>query len=299
MHYAAKYGHPDLCRILVGKGAYPGKRNEIGKTPYDVSDNHTVRQYLLPLQFQSERNLNGSNDGADNNGMATLQTSSGNYNVNTNQTQGQYTGFQSHNAPQLHAPNPHHLSPQPLPVAHTPHQYSHTVAHTVAPLNAAPFPDEVKSDYQIPNPTAFHNQGPIVVDAGGSPFSKINSISAVPNVSTNFAPSAVPVPHTGPVVLNQNPETPLFNAVSLQPQRPQININVNHQESLFPAQSQVPQINTSWSSAPPNGPTPPHVASPSHRANAASTSSGFHRIIQPGTYTCRYTRLHISVISLL
>ena len=55
LHYSAKYGHHELCKLLVGKGAFPGARNNVGLTPYDVADNHIVRQYLLPLQFQNER----------------------------------------------------------------------------------------------------------------------------------------------------------------------------------------------------------------------------------------------------
>ena len=55
LHYAAKHGHHDLCKSLVAKGAKPGLRNNVGQTPYDVSENHIVRQFLLPLQFQGER----------------------------------------------------------------------------------------------------------------------------------------------------------------------------------------------------------------------------------------------------
>ena len=55
LHFAAKYGHHDLCKWLVEKGAFAGRKNVSGQTPYDVAQNHVVRQYLLPLQFQSER----------------------------------------------------------------------------------------------------------------------------------------------------------------------------------------------------------------------------------------------------
>lgn len=61
LHYAAKHGHHELCKFLVGKGAFPGSRNNTGQTAYDVSDNHIVRQYLLPLQFQDERESTDSN----------------------------------------------------------------------------------------------------------------------------------------------------------------------------------------------------------------------------------------------
>ena len=55
LHFAARYGHYDLCKMLVDRGAFAGRKNASGQTPYDVSQSHMVRQYLLPLQFQSER----------------------------------------------------------------------------------------------------------------------------------------------------------------------------------------------------------------------------------------------------
>ena len=55
LHFAARYGHHDLCKFLVDRGAFAGRKNASGQTPYDVAHSHVVRQYLLPLQFQSER----------------------------------------------------------------------------------------------------------------------------------------------------------------------------------------------------------------------------------------------------
>lgn len=55
LHYSAKSGHIDLCKFLVSCGCTISKRNSSGQTPYDVSENHIIRQYLLPLQLQDER----------------------------------------------------------------------------------------------------------------------------------------------------------------------------------------------------------------------------------------------------
>lgn len=55
VHYASKYGHVDTCRLLIDKGCSPIVKNSSGQTPYDVAENHLIRQYLLPLQFQAER----------------------------------------------------------------------------------------------------------------------------------------------------------------------------------------------------------------------------------------------------
>ena len=59
LHYAAKEDHLDLCRILVDRGAFAGKKNDQGMSAYDIAKSHTVRQYLLPLQFQNERQHTG------------------------------------------------------------------------------------------------------------------------------------------------------------------------------------------------------------------------------------------------
>lgn len=55
LHYASKYGHIDLCKYLVGLGASTICKNNNNQTPYDVTDNHSIRQYLLPLQLAAER----------------------------------------------------------------------------------------------------------------------------------------------------------------------------------------------------------------------------------------------------
>lgn len=55
LHIASKYGHIELCRYLIDKGSSPSKKNLQKQTPYDIANNHTLRQYLLPLQLHSER----------------------------------------------------------------------------------------------------------------------------------------------------------------------------------------------------------------------------------------------------
>jgi hypothetical protein len=58
LHYAAKYGHLDLCRVLIESNGSPALRNSVGQSPYDVAESHVVRQYLLPLQLAIEREMN-------------------------------------------------------------------------------------------------------------------------------------------------------------------------------------------------------------------------------------------------
>lgn len=57
LHYAAKYGHLDLCKFLIERGAAVHARNRNKQSPYDLAESHLVRQYLLPLQLAAERGM--------------------------------------------------------------------------------------------------------------------------------------------------------------------------------------------------------------------------------------------------
>ena len=61
LHYAAKYGHLDLCKLLIERGCSPVKKNSSQQTPYDVTNSHLIRQFLLPLIFKYENNNNNNN----------------------------------------------------------------------------------------------------------------------------------------------------------------------------------------------------------------------------------------------
>ena len=54
LHYAARAGAIDICKLLVDSGCNPAKRNSHHQTAYDCSQNHIIRQYLLPIQLKAE-----------------------------------------------------------------------------------------------------------------------------------------------------------------------------------------------------------------------------------------------------
>jgi hypothetical protein len=83
LHYACKYGHLDICKYLIELRASPCRKNNSGETPYDVAgDHHTVRQYMLPLQFQAERSSgNGGSESSNATGLMGLSSDS-HYNNN-------------------------------------------------------------------------------------------------------------------------------------------------------------------------------------------------------------------------
>lgn len=63
LHYAAKYGHLELCKYLIEHGSQANIKNKQQQTPYDVAQSHSVRQFLLPLQFQAEREVTSDSYG--------------------------------------------------------------------------------------------------------------------------------------------------------------------------------------------------------------------------------------------
>ncbi|RHY59939.1 hypothetical protein DYB38_002002 [Aphanomyces astaci] len=54
LHLACAQGHLEMAKLLVAKGANVAQRNKSLKTSYDVATGDTLRQWLLPLQFQHE-----------------------------------------------------------------------------------------------------------------------------------------------------------------------------------------------------------------------------------------------------
>ena len=117
LHYAARYGHLDLCRILVERGSFAGKKNDQGQTAYDTTECHTVRQYLLPLQFQSERrySFGASSCNVCNENNCQIHGNvvrSSNYLVQTQHTPYSAEQHQYVQQNQYHAEQHHHMQQQ-------------------------------------------------------------------------------------------------------------------------------------------------------------------------------------------
>lgn len=144
LHYASKYGHLELCRYLIEVGASPGRKNNSHQTPYDAAaEHHTVRQYLLPLQFQAERNAAESSGDYSVHSQAHMGQTSDGYQMQTNHNfnyshgtaaPGAY-GTNSPPPPQGYAPHPAAHFGMAVPMAAQ--SESHTFAHNPSPPPAA------------------------------------------------------------------------------------------------------------------------------------------------------------------
>lgn len=136
LHTASKYGSIEICKFLVEKHCSSVQRNSQNQTPYDIAENHVIRQFLLPLQFQHERekqenifaggnyaqnqmnsgplyqNNFNENDYAENNNNSNFFSSNSNIYQNTS-TGGlaRYT-----NQPLNIQPNPSTHTPSPPPM---------------------------------------------------------------------------------------------------------------------------------------------------------------------------------------
>lgn len=196
LHYASKYGHLELCKYLIELGASAGRKNSSQQTPYDVAaEHHTVRQYLLPLQFQAERNA-GEGSG-DSYGAPQMSQPMDNYHnqPNHNYNYGQpaapaaVPGIYNGNA----VPPPHAYAPPPAYFG-----------------NAAP-PPALNDVHAAP---AMHNPspppGPPGVATFGPPPSNMSSTPAAPTqVYNNARPTATTTRIIQPGTRNF-PQTPLF-----------------------------------------------------------------------------------------
>ena len=153
LHYAAKYGHPDLCKVLIDRGSFAGVKNNQGQTAYDVCSGPSVGQYLQPQHFAS----NMQNMGGNTTGDIYCQT------------QGHVMGNSNYSMPM-----------QPTPPPYSAEQPS-------AYMKPAEYPSLFSQDQQpqaYPTPVQISQQAPMVQ---GLVINQSNSIStpASPLISGN------------------------------------------------------------------------------------------------------------------
>ena len=153
LHYAAKYGHPDLCKVLIDRGSFAGVKNNQGLTAYDVCSGPSVGQYLQPQHFAS----NMQNMGGNTTGDIYCQT------------QGHVMGNSNYSMPM-----------QPTPPPYSADQPS-------AYMKPAEYPPSFSQEQQqqtYPTPVQISQQAPMVQ---GLVINQSNSIStpASPLISGN------------------------------------------------------------------------------------------------------------------
>ena len=118
LHYAAKYGHLELCKYVVDQGANVSYKNKQSQTAYDVSESHhAIRQYLLPLVLQHDRNVPERKEEANYNSYNALPTYVGTQNFQQPSSTNVYLPPKTTPLPPStpHVPPP---APTTLPSAH-------------------------------------------------------------------------------------------------------------------------------------------------------------------------------------
>lgn len=157
MHYASKYGHIDLCKYLIEKGSSTIIKNNNQETPYDVTDNHIVRQYLLPLQLSAERlSLGDSNiSGMDPITMSALGYTTSALIYNNNNTQNTMNSYPMGGITPKH---PNDVDPlvssnqNTIPNIHATNNLSHIPVSNAPPPVVTPLQPN-QGSYQIPRQT--------------------------------------------------------------------------------------------------------------------------------------------------
>ena len=300
LHYAAKYGHLDLCRTLIERGAFAGKKNDQGQTAYDTAGSHTVRQYLLPLHFQSERKHSlGSSPYIDNYGQMPGQMArSSSIPVSTQSNQ--YAGEQQHMsyspATQYNIEqqlNTQYTQEQPMypPTVHIPHASSAPGTSNSAlpspsiPMKNAPLnlPINVFSRNDSGNEKRLSSRLTTSTSSGmNSPRdTAANSAVTSPAKPTNgiqVNPFAPPANHNGPTVQNHNP--PIFTANSQSIRNNAAKVQV-FSGSAAPIQQtqQVPPAQL----VPPN----PHLQVPQQSPHKAAPHQSHHQPIPQVSYAAQ------------
>jgi hypothetical protein len=209
LHYAAKYGHLEICRFLVEANGSPAARNSQGQSPYDMSDNHLIRQYLLPLQLACEREMNPNAGSAmvppPPAGAGFLPSSTTMMNSFFPPANGSTSGIPVYSSSS---------SNQYPPQAYTPHQYPS------APPPAAPPQQPVHTYPSVPIQSQDNSQAPPSPPVG-RPNVFVNKTATLP-IATS---PALPESSSSPPILQHTTSGSDFQEMTQNPPTPPVQWN--------------------------------------------------------------------------
>eukprot|EP01084_Bolivina_argentea_P168777 292605_1 len=194
LHYAARGGYFPTIEWLIEQGLSASEGNSAGQTPYDVSENHAIRQYLLPLQLKTLAR------------QASLK---------------EVTGIHGQSYPTTPAMMP---QPPPLPIASISQPPSHYVPtqnpHEQPPLGS--FEEQQQSDVDpqnCPESYSFDSFVPCQVMAGGGEAIQLQSSEKRVNDCNNSLTNTIPPP-SQPAVSSVNQTVNPYRKTSINPIRP-------------------------------------------------------------------------------
>ncbi len=256
LHYAAKYSNFEICKYLISRGCQPALKNNSNQSAYDVSESHVIRQYLLPLQFQQERNEPTTN-----------------YQIMQSQAVYGTSMEQYHHAPvppAYFAPNPAH----PLPTSATQSSYTPPVASTLNNTTSNPF-NSISA--------------PALVGSSGLQLMQNNALPSITLVPT--APGVSHTSHSGlPQTVWSAPGVGHTNHNSLN-----VSVSPHHQSQAvsppLPAAAAGLEVQTLIPSATLVPATASNPSSTASITSSSSSSSSTVRVIKPGVSfdNCIYT----------
>ena len=308
LHFAAKYGHHDLCKWLVEKGAFAGRKNMSGQTPYDVAQNHVVRQYLLPLQFQSERSEQPASAAHGYNSYTTISESNqtqypGNMSTNNYPIPGQVSSGYGNNVRTDHQQQ---QPPPPFPGNNTGVSLTPVVQNTGAiPFSVVSNPSMVSSSSattpglspplvlgglsaQLP-PGTSTTSAQAVVQQGDQ------SLGGIPSTLTGVGIShqSVVQQQSGPLGAASSKSMAISSSLPIMPMPSAViqtsQSSMIHQPPLVPSLLQSNHSHGLSSSESPDSTIPPPASTPQgggmYDANRRSSGPTNSRMIQPGTKT--------------
>lgn len=227
LHYASKYGNLEICKYLVSAGAIASSQNVHKLSPYDVTDNHVIRQFLLPLQFKNENEFGGGYSSA---GYSTDQSYAHN-NVASYGAAPYNQLIPTYNQPTSHAyippPAPQNASPSQLPGPNNVFSKKGTTGEALSVFTSTP-----GALGQGQGPVATTVSGPIVqLPSGGHlPHQQPQQLHAPPASTSHIIPSpatgtATPVtPSSHGQVHNPQSQPHTASSRMIQPGRRKSNI---------------------------------------------------------------------------
>jgi hypothetical protein len=272
-----------------------GKRDNSGKTAYDVAENHVVRQYLLPLQLTFERE----------------QESPPNV---------ESTGPPSYNQPKVQSYSQSHqpqeqiqslTQPRQPPVQLgqlKPSESNYPIFKPLDNTRKSPPSPPVENSYPVHKPLDNCKKPDPSIDTTNLPSSQPISTSneSISKTRSSF-PISPPLESNSPKVLSQpsisvaKPPAPIIRPATVSPPIPQVNVNQPPNGPCIPVNNTISIQPINNKNAGSNSPKHQVQNDPSSSIHVPSSNTPIQQQQQPpSNFTCQheYARVRPSTVTI-